>query len=551
MKQPPVQVQLSRLDKFFLNWVPKFGRERLVNKMGVANATQYGYLEPGSNKTSMMAFRPSANTVEYDTLRPLPGLRAGIRDMFMNSPVAAGALRRVQTNVVGFGLMMQSRVDAEFLGLTPEAAEEWQRTVETEWKYWAESKECDARRTSDFYELQSLAFLSELMSGDVFAILPHIPRDGIVYDLRVQLIEADYISNPYGAMDTMELAGGVEVDENGAPTHYHLKKLPKGVITQATSSVFAKWERIPVFGEESGRRQVLHLFRPERPGQRRGLSILAPVIEPLKNLSRLGEYELTAAVVSSMFTVFIKNIPNGQLGSGFIPQQDVTQDRPDSSKLYQMGPASIISLQDGEDVEFADPKRPSGAFEPFFMAIVKQIGCALEIPYEQLMLCYSASYSASRGAVLEAWKMYKTHRFRFVRNFCQPTYEAWLTEAVIKGRVKAPGFLEDPVIRAAWCRTKWTGPGQGMLNPEAEANAKLSLIEGCLSTYEDEYTEIHGGDWDGAIRRRAREQSLKDSLGLKTADEKAAEKKQEQMEQLNGGKKLPEGDPENKEPEDE
>ena len=34
------------------------------------------------------------------------------------------------------------------------------------------------------------------MSGDVFATLPIIPRPNAPYDLRVELIEADYICNP-------------------------------------------------------------------------------------------------------------------------------------------------------------------------------------------------------------------------------------------------------------------------------------------------------------------------------------------------------------------
>lgn len=518
-------LQLSRLDKFLLDWIPSYGRSRLMNKVAIAQGVQQGFITPGSNSPSMMAWTPTGNPVEYDTLRPMARLRAGSRDMAMNTPVALAALRRLQTNVVGFGLIMQSRIDAEYLGLTPEQAQSWQRQVETEWRYWSESKECDVRRTSDFYELQALAFFSELVSGDVFVLLPEINRVGQIYDMRVQLIESDFISNPNGVADTFRIAGGVEVDSYGAPVAYHLKTIPEQFKNSPVSSFIGEWKRLSIFGEATGRRNILHLFRPERPGQRRGLPIIAPVIEPIKNLTRLSSSELQAAVVASLFTVFIKNTPTGGLSSGFIPSQDVTEGREDAAKLYQMGPGSVIGLDDNQSIEIAEPKRPNGAFEPFFRAIVQQIGAALEIPYEQLMLSYTASYSASRGAVLEAWKAYKTHRHRVARNYCQPVYETWLMEAVLKGRIRAPGFLEDPVIRAAWSKAKWTGPGQGMLNPEAEANAKLKLIDGGLSTYEDEYTELHGGDWDGAIRRRAQEQRLKDELGLKSSEDKKAEAK--------------------------
>jgi len=269
------------------------------------------------------------------------------------------------------------------------------------------------------------------------------------------------------------------------------------------------WTRLDAFGPDSGRRNVLHLFRADRPGQRRGVPFLAPVIEQLKNITRLSESELMAAVVSSFFTAFIKDMPTGTMGSGFIPgDQVVDPNSAEASKLYEMGVASIIALDKGKDVSFADPKRPNGAFEPFFTAIIKQIGSALEIPYEQLMLNFTASYSASRGALLEAWKFYKTMRFRLARNFCQPTYEAWLTEAISLGRIKAPGFFEDPIIRAAWCKARWIGPGQGQLNPEVESGASISLINAGLSTHEEEYAERQGGDGEGTYKQLIRRGDL-------------------------------------------
>lgn len=497
--------------------------------MAVANAMAAGYITPGSQKTSMRGWRVSANTVEGDVLPSLSRLRAGSRDMWMNTPIAVAVLRRVQTNAVGFGLRMQSRIDYEALGISVDQAETWQRNVEREWRYWAESTECDSRRSHNFYELQSLALISELMNGDCFAFLPYIPRKGCVYDLRVQIIESDFICNPMNGMDSFKVAGGIEVDDDGAPIAYHMKKFPKDMLIQSYASAFAKWEKIPAYGEESGRRNVLHMFRADRPGQRRGVPFLAPVIEPLKNISRLSDSELQAAVIASFFTVFIKNIPNGQLSSGFVPGVDgedgtvVSPNDPAADKLYEMGPGSIISLQTGEDVTLADPKRPNGAFEPFFLSIIKQIGAALEIPYEQVLLSYNASYSASRGAILEAWKAYKNHRQRVTSNICQPVYEAWLTESIIKGRVKAPGFLENPIIAAAWAKSKWIGPGQGMIQPSSEVEASRKLIDAGLSTYEEEYAERTGGDWEAMARTLSRERKLREELGLKTETEEKNE----------------------------
>lgn len=58
---------------------------------------------------------------------------------------------------------------------------------------------------------------------------------------------------------------------------------------------------------------------------------------------------------------------------------------------------------------------------------------------------FNSSYSASRGALLEAWEAFKMRRKWFVDDFCQPVYEMFLAEAVALGRINAPGFFTDPL----------------------------------------------------------------------------------------------------------
>lgn len=63
------------------------------------------------------------------------------------------------------------------------------------------------------------------------------------------------------------------------------------------------------------------------------------------------------------------------------------------------------------------------------------------------------------------------YRAWFVADFCQPIYEEWLSEAVAKGRIKAPGFFTDPIIKDAYCSAEWTGPSAGQLDPTKEVEA--------------------------------------------------------------------------------
>lgn len=142
-----------------------------------------------------------------------------------------------------------------------------------------------------------------------------------------------------------------------------------------------------------------------------------------------------------------------------------------------------------------NPGRPNPNFEPFVMAVIKQIGAALEIPYEILIMAFSNNYSASRAAILEFFEVIKMFRAWFVADFCQPIYEEWLSEAVAKGRIKAPGFFADPIIKDAYCAAEWNGPGMRQLDPKKEVEAAEERVQGGFSTRQKEAAELTGTDF--------------------------------------------------------
>ena len=80
-------------------------------------------------------------------------------------------------------------------------------------------------------------------------------------------------------------------------------------------------------------------------------------------------------------------------------------------------------------------------------------------------------------------------------DFCKPIYEIWLTEAVARGRISAPGFLTDPIIRQAYLGSEWIGPSQGQLDPTKEVQAAVMAIENGLSTREAEAVKLNGSQF--------------------------------------------------------
>ena len=218
-----------------------------------------------------------------------------------------------------------------------------------------------------------------------------------------------------------------------------------------------------------------------------------------------------AAVINGFFTVFIKSDSPEDVDEDFkgLSQEGETiNDMPD----YKLGPGMINLLGAGESIEIADPKRPNVNFDGFVSSMCKYIGAALEIPYELLIKSFTASYSASRAALLEAWKAFKMRRTWFASDFCQPIYEVWLSEAIARGRINAPGYFENPLIRKAYAGAEWNGPAPGQLDPVKEVTASAKRIEIGVSTREREAIEINGSDFDRNIEQLTLEQEKMNQL---------------------------------------
>ena len=496
--------------------------ERAVRRVAARTALEFansGYGNYGANlsKKSMRGWMYHGGSPKEDIEDNLNVLRQRSRDAYMGIPTASAALKTMRTNVVAGGLMPSPQIDADYLQLTNEQAEALQAQILREFALWADTPVCDADRVDNFYKLQQLAFLSYLMNGDAFALLPMKEQPGQPYSLRVRVIEADRVCSPdsYDRLVPCEVKGrrvhsivqGVETDADGMVIAYWIcNQHPLSSLSNQAGAL--EWTRVEAYGS-SGRPNVLHVMNRERAGQRRGVPILAPVLEALKQLGRYTEAEITAAVISAMFTVFIQSatVQNGKpIGEALPPEQLI--DAQDQGTI-ELGNGAIVALNPGETVEFAKPEHPNSGYDAFFNAMVKEIGAALEIPPEVLEKQFTQNFSSARGSLNEFWRTCGMQRDWFSDDFCQPVYEAWLAEAVARGRIKAPGFFGDPAIRKAYADCKWNGPSRTALNPSQEVEAAIKRVDAGFSTAEEETAQLTGGDYNRNIRKRAIEAARK------------------------------------------
>lgn len=505
-RRPGTADQQNMLDKVIAYVSPKTAARRLMARAALRGVGAYsgaggGYLGARRDRPGTSAWNPAAGSPTTDIIPDLPALRSRSRDQLRNAPLAVGAINTNVGHVIGTGLSCTPAIQADMLGLTDDQAAEWNSRAAHRFGVWAASTDCDVARASNFYGQQDLGYRTELSSGDAFFLTPLVRREGRV-QLALQGIEADRICNPDRKPDSDTLIDGVEIDRaTGEAIAVHVADRHPGELNTAGT----KWTRVPIRGGSTGRRNVLHMIEHLRFGQYRGVPWIAPILEPLKQLNKWTDNELAAAVASSVFAVFVKM--ETEAFHDLFQNNDSVKSTLDGAEQWsgEMSGGKAVHLLPGEDVTTATPGRPNPEFDPFWTAMVRQMGMALGLPYEVLVMHFQSSYTAARGAFLMAAKFFKCRRDRVVTQFCQPVYELWLANEISNDRIQAPGFFSSPEIRAAWCNAVWTGDGAGALDPVKEVAAARARVDMGISTLDAESILHDGVDWATKHRQRAKE----------------------------------------------
>ncbi|MDD3534254.1 MAG: phage portal protein [Candidatus Cloacimonetes bacterium] len=491
-----------------------------------------GYSAGGgsTDRNVLKGWIPQRLSAKSDIVPSLDILRGRSADQSINTPIGAAAIKSSSLHAVGAGLKVFPRIRYKELGMTAEEARAWTRKTTREFDLWASSKEADITRRNNFYDMQDIAYTGYLTDGDSFVAFRRKPTTpNMPYTLRLQLLEANRISNPntYGtSLYTVDMKApdsdnriidGVEIDNDGAVISFWVSnKVPWDILDAEKQ---AEWTRVEAYGKNTMQPNILQVCHDIRPEQYRGVPYLAPVLETLKEVSRYTTAELTSAIIRSFFAIFFTESADNKnlddiLGSSFedesnAPSVDVNE--------YALTAGTLNALPKGVDVKSIGANANASTFDTFISHLVKQIGAAIGQPYEVLMKNFTSSYSASRAALLQAWEEYKLRRIWFARDFCQPVYEKWLVEAIAIGRIEASGFFDDPAIRAAWCGAEWFGPTMSILDPVKDVNGSALRTTYALSTREREAAEMTGSDLEENLEQLAYEKKLIDSLGLPTA----------------------------------
>lgn len=500
------------LDNFIGALSPQWGVKRTK-----ARKLMRAYAGAESNRLTNNA-RPKNQAADSELMGPYgaDALRAWSRKLVRDNAYAWGVVDTIVSSVVGCGMTAQSMLETDD-GVD---VEDVNFLRDDSWDRWTDV--CDINGQYTFVEMQRMAQREIVEAGEVLIHMVTTPAKefrGISRPVpfALELVEADRLA---ADKDTYAIARdggkrivrGVELDELGKPLAYWI--YPDH--PQAPQA----WNRDPIRVEA---KNVLHLFRRDRIGQSRGVTWFAPVVSWLRDLGVYVENELQASAVASCFGVAIKTEGSFPGLSGESTEPDSVDDNGNSFEYLE--PAMVARLRPGESIESINPGRPNSASEPWINLMLRGIAVGTGLSYEVVARDYSkTNYSSSRTSQLEDRRRFRCWQMYLIQHLCKPVRAKFAEAAALAGVPHFPTMAELLADRHSADPVEWQTPEWEWVDPQNEQKASQASIDGLQSTYQTELGS-RGRNWRQVFHQRAKEERLKDQLGLTTIEEAKIEAK--------------------------
>jgi lambda family phage portal protein len=239
-------------------------------------------------------------------------------------------------------------------------------------------------------------------------------------------------------------------------------------------------------------KDIIHLFRKERPGQARGIPWSSANIIRIKDLYDFQDAQLMRQKIAALF-------------AGFVHDIGADQDCPDTSDFGEtLEPGTIEELPPGKTITFATPPGAEN-YKEFINVELHAIASGYGISYESLTNDLSeVNFSSARMGWLD-----------MNRNF-----DKWRNSLIIFGflRVAWDDFKEQKkltgMIISKENRMKHISPKREMIDPTKEIPAIIKKVRAGLSSLSDEIV-AQGKDPDDVFEQLALDQAITENKDLK------------------------------------
>jgi len=393
-------------------------------------------------------------------------VRGRVRQLVRDFPYFANAVNRLVDYTVGPGIIYQSKIQNADGTLNKKLIQQ----IEDAFNFWAD--EADVAKKLHYYEIMQLSKRQDIESGEYIIVKRHRPNENRYLPYVLQVYESDWLTseNDKGLGEAISgiqrgelynIDQGVEYNRlTGEVKYYHFTD-PDG---------WGKSVKIPA-------KDVIHGYQALRPGQRRGISPFTPGILLANDFGDYFNATVDVAKMSAKYLAFVKS-PNPE--SRQLDLFTETNADDDTRYIDDMENAIIEYLNPGEEIDIASNPNPGNQVTPFTRLIVTMLSITTGVPYELLSGDYSGmNFSTGRMARSDFKYALKPVSTRHIRNFCNPTFRAFLDSATLYGKLTLPGFFTDPY---PYFKCEWQPPGMDSIDPLREAKADIDAVKSNLKS---------------------------------------------------------------------
>ena len=458
-----------------------------------ASSMQFSSEYEGSSTGQRMGFAGmSAAGPNASAFRNLATIRKRARDAERNNPTAKGAIDSFVSNLVGTDISPSWNLD------NPAQKEELQQL-------WDDSQlEADFYGVSDFYGSQEIACRSVVRDGEILGRFHDVaPAEGLIVPMQVQLLEADHLDAGYNDIspEGNEIRYGIEW-RRGRRYKYWLWNDHPGESYLTSPGL----TRVGIDAQD-----MLHVFRPLRAGQARGISWLAPIIVKLRDIDIYDDAEVVRKKAAALWGGFIytdKPIADRSLGG-------VPGTRSNGVQSLVLEPGTFPVLDNNQKVAFSETADVGNNYLDFVKTQFRITARGLGITYEQLTGDLSGvNYTSLRAGLIEFRRLCETIIARTLTfQYCRPYVNRWIYTAVLNratSTISVSEYLKSPRV---FHRVDWNLDGWDFTDPVKDRVAEQMDIRNGIESRGQKVAR-RGGNIDRVDKQNEAEIKKADDRGL-------------------------------------
>ena len=427
----------------------------------------------------------------------LQTIRNRARDSSRNDWTGVSATEKWTTNLIGIGIVPR------FKRITSKARK--QQIIDL---YSDFVKQCDADSVLNLYGLQTLTVRAWLDGGEAFIRRrARFIDEGLAVPLQIQVLEADMVplldatsfpDLPAGN----EIKSGIEFNRRGRRVAYWVFKEHPG---DKHGASIERSMMVRVAASE-----MIHVFEPLRPGQLRGVSLLAPMLTRLRNIENYDDATLTRQQLANLIVAFISRKLPEMTGDEDINPLTGEEDETDSTgtPLVGLQPGLVQELEDGQEVNWSNPPEAGTNYSDYMRTQHLGTAAGAGVPYEIFSGDIKDVSDRTLRVIINDFRRHAEQRQWqiIIPQMCERVIAWFADAAALVGKITLEEI--DPITRAEWAPHGWAHihPVQDPQGKKLEVDAGFRSRSSVIGQY--------GDDPDAVDDERAADVAREKELGL-------------------------------------